>query len=114
MWTFTGYILWKLYERGRSWVALDDIVRLVFGRMWKRYNLVLNESHEELLSELKYIAELGYIELDLEEGRVLLKPALKDFEDVVGKSPLMQTSRLYSEYVERIGRAVEEHIHGGG
>ncbi|MEM1646059.1 MAG: hypothetical protein QXL96_09380 [Ignisphaera sp.] len=107
MWTFTGYILWKFYEFGKQRISLNELAEFVFGYLWKNYNMVLNDSVEELKMELEYIEKLGYI--DLENGVLTLKEKLKDFYNVVGGSPLARESKLYREYIERINRAVEEY-----
>jgi len=112
VWTFTSYIIWRLYEEvikgtGREYVTIDELADFVFNTLWKKYRLVLNDSTAELEREIRYLAKLGAVEYD-RGGRIKVREKLGEIARAVARSSLNDRLTLYPEYLRRIDQAIRE------
>ncbi|MEM4924623.1 MAG: hypothetical protein QXE70_09695 [Ignisphaera sp.] len=93
---------------GKHRISLDELTRFIFGYLWKRYGMILNDSIEELKMELEYMEKFGYI--DLGDGVLKLKEKLKDFYNIVECSSLARENKLFREYIEKISKAMLKYL----
>jgi hypothetical protein len=112
MWLLTAYIIEKLAPlKGKrvnenEWeLSIEDLVDLIFAKLWKEAGIALNDSIEELKGELRYLAKLGCISLD---GNVIRtnENKLSKLSEKVKNDPLRKVIPLWDEYIKKIDKYI--------
>jgi hypothetical protein len=107
LWLLTAYIIGKLAPPGRgepngNKLYVGDLIDFIFSKLWKKAGVVLNDSVEELEAELRFLAGLGYIDINDKEGIIITKDKLSEIVDDIEKDPLRGQIKLWDEYIKRI------------
>jgi len=107
MWTFTGYIIYKLCKaRNTDRLKFSALYDFMFKVLWRKYKIALVESGEELKREVEFLAEINALEFDGRE--IKIKEKLKNVANTVEHSKLREELLLYREYLSRINEAIKE------
>jgi hypothetical protein len=118
LWLLTAYIIGKLAPPGRgepngNKLYVNDLIDFIFSKLWKKAGVVLNDSVEELEAELRFLAGLGYIDINDKEGIIITKDKLSEIVDDIEKDPLRGQIKLWDEYIKRINSVLpREDQHG--
>lgn len=109
-WNFTAYILWKYSVKMRKTrINFRDFVNFVFIELGKKQKLFFHEGEKDLYKDLKYLEDIGVIELKEDEENtteIVVKDKLAEIAKDVEKFPKIIKTRLFEEYLRRIDNAV--------
>jgi len=108
-WSVIAFTLFRYAEANKkSVVNVEEFVRFVFRELWAKHGVALCSSREELLEVLKYLQDLGLIELTGDEIRLKDYEGLRKISDFASKTRFRELSALYNELISRIERAVTQ------
>jgi NACalpha-BTF3-like transcription factor len=63
MWTFTAYFLSQLMGT-RETITLNEFADFMFNNLWQKHGIVFNDGSRDLYCDLKYLKELGILDLN--------------------------------------------------
>jgi hypothetical protein len=114
LWTYTAYILEK-YPKENKEVAFQDLDNFIFDILWRKFKLAFHDGEKDLYLDLKYMGELGILDLDGNEnepGKVKIKvkdeKALNEVVQTVERSHSLSGIDLFKDYKERIDSAMAQ------
>jgi len=116
LWTYTTYILSKYFEihpEKEDELAFSDFADFVFDVLWRKDNLIFHDGVQDLYLDFKYLKKLEIIEFkendNLEKVKVKIrdKNKISQIVEVVEESATLTGVKLFSEYLQRINKAVE-------
>jgi len=111
VWTYTAYILWKYAEevkRGTE-LSFDDFVDFVFVDLGRKHRLFLHDGREDLYLDLKYLEDLGAIEIENDSNekiKITNRDELRRIASIVEDFPRRGKVELLREYLYRIDDAI--------
>jgi hypothetical protein len=114
LWTYTLYIIYKYLgcKPERSELTFQELADFIFGTLWQKQHLVFHDGKSDLRQDLRYINQLGMIQLDDNEdfGRIKIKVAdrekLKSVANTIEQSANLTGVELFNDYAQRIDKAL--------
>jgi hypothetical protein len=94
MWIFTAYILSKLMGT-RETITFKEFADFMFNNLWQKHEIVFNDDTWDLYYDLKYLKEVGILDLNECEIRV------KDKEKLCKIATMVVNSNYYQETIDR-------------
>jgi len=116
MWTYTSYILFKLFEKKTETrqLTFEEVADFVFKVLWRKEKLAFHEDRNDLLGDLQYLEKMGIITLQKTDGKTIIqikdKKRLEEAVEIVENAGTLTGVKLLDTYVERINRAIEQLV----
>ena len=100
MWTFTAYILSKLVSLCPN-ITFNDFADFMFNHLWQKNGIVFNDGSRDLYCDLKYLRELGILDLNECEDFAKVIIRVKDKEKLAKAAGMVVNSNYYQETIDR-------------
>lgn len=118
MWTYTLYIICKFLENKPDRVELNfqELADFIFNILWKKQHLIFHDGKDDLRQDLRYMNQLGIIQLQDNEDFARIKIRVDDREklrriaEIVEHSANLTGVELYSDYIKRIDKALHPEV----
>jgi hypothetical protein len=118
LWTYTLYIICKFLENKPDRVELNfqELADFIFNILWKKQHLIFHDGKDDLRQDLRYMNQLGIIQLQDNEDFARIKIRVDDREklrriaEIVEHSANLTGVELYSDYIKRIDKALHPEV----
>jgi len=112
MWTYTAYVLGKMFKN-YSELTFKDVSGFFLKDIWKE-KIILHEGERELYEDLEYLERLGVLSLSEKEDTEKMIITAKDLEKLNSITKVVERSEgsgtLLDEYKRRIDRALNLYM----
>jgi hypothetical protein len=97
----------------RAELDFQELSSFIFGTLWKKHHLVFHDGKDDLRQDLRYMNQLGMIQLDDSEdfGRIRIRVGDREklgrVAAIVEHSANLTGVGLFNDYIKRIDKALQ-------
>jgi hypothetical protein len=106
MWTFTAYFLSELMGT-RETITLNEFADFMFNNLWQKHGIVFNDDTWDLYYDLKYLKEVGILDLNECDDFTKVIIRIKDKEKLSKIAGMVVNSKYYQKIFDRAKKEKE-------